>query len=70
MGACTFHKHSSAETAAKCYGDRVGKRGDLRMKMAGVLYARRYRSVRHDPPLVVPGPVPVTYFFGAIGEYA
>lgn len=60
---CTRHRHSSPNSAKKCWAERARKRCDRAYRMYD---PPTTRQVRHDPPAVVPaGPFEVHYFFSA-----
>lgn len=60
---CKKHRHSSPESAAKCYAKRIGKRADERIKASGALRPTRYWLVWNEPPREVIGDVCSVFYF-------
>lgn len=55
------HRHSSEETAEKCWVNTTRRKGDRKLRYAP---RNRYAQVHHDPPVAVKlGSVEVLYFF-------
>jgi Fe2+ transport system protein FeoA len=50
MKHCTFHPHSSIETAQACYIENLSKRADRRLQRMGVVGQKNVRMVKHSPP--------------------
>lgn len=65
---CYFHKHTSPETAQRCYAQYMGRRADRAIQRSGVLTQPPTKCVQvvHTPPKVEKkGPIEIVIFYSA-----